>query len=396
MSRFALVLAVLLAVTTPCSAQTPDTLLSHGGAPSSPPSPVLPMPPDFPRGRISGTMFGDCYYNATGNPEHVYDATGADLGQAHIDSKNPITQDLNGVQLRRVYFQLDNDLSIRYSTRFRLEVDSKSLTSDGKFGVAVKAAYLQARSIVPRGDFLFGVLSTPTFQNSEDFWRYRAVEKTLVDFRGLVSSADVGLQLRGYCDRSHRVGYLAMIGNGQGQKAENNRFKRLYLSLPLRFGDLRIEPYADYQGVRVNLDKAKPVQPDSAAVNNDQATFKVFVGYEFRRWALGFEAVDRVNHLGPAANQEPRGLSVFARGTATPTLDAFARLDYWQPDRRNVNRVDSYLWIAGLDWQPFKDIHVMPNLEAMRYVAKGTTVAPSHHELQARVTFYYAFSGPRS
>jgi ribonuclease-3 len=33
----------------------------------------------------------------------------------------------------------------------------------------------------------------------------------------------------------------------------------------------------------------------------------------------------------------------------TATLAGFARFDLWQPDRRLDNRVDSQLWIAGLD-----------------------------------------------
>ena len=89
-------------------------------------------------------------------------------------------------------------------------------------------------------------------------------------------------------------------------------------------------------------------------------------------------------------------MSVFARGTITPTVGAFARFDHWIPDRRNDNRVDSQLWIAGVDWQPFKDVHVMPNVEATQYLKQGTAVPPSHHDLQARITFYYKFAKPQS
>src|SRR5215831_11777725 len=170
------ILLALIAA-APCAAQT--------SAPTS-------TPPDYPRGRISGYMFGDYYYNLNGIPNHVYDAAGNDLGKNYIDATNvPITQDLNGIQLRRVYFQLDNDLSVKYATRFRLEVDSKSLTSDAKLGVNVKNAYLQAKSIVPRGDGYFGMMTTPTFEYAEDFWGYRALEKTISDFQGIASSADL-------------------------------------------------------------------------------------------------------------------------------------------------------------------------------------------------------------
>ena len=107
--------------------------------------------------------------------------------------------------------------------------------------------------------------------------------------------------------------------------------------------------------------------------------------------------MDRVNHWAAGPNREPRGVSVFARGAATSTVAAFARFDAWTPDRNLVDRVDSQLWIAGLDWQPFKDVHVMPNIEATQYIRKGNPKNfPSHHDLQARVTFYYRFSRPQS
>jgi hypothetical protein len=275
-------------------------------------------------------------------------------------------------------------------------MDSKALTSDGKIGAYVKNAYLQAKSVLPRGDFYFGMINTPTWENSEEFWQYRSIEKTIADFRGLASSSDIGVGLKGYADPDHHLGYSGMVGTGTGQKPETDRFKKLYLAVPIRLGDLRIEPYADYQAVRVNLNATSPAEPDSTALNNDQATWKIFAGYEFRRVALGLEALSRVNHKSGVPNQEPRGYSLFARGAFTPTVAAFARVDQWEPNHRADNRVDSRLWIAGLDWQPFRDVHIMPNVEATEYVAKGTAVTPTHHDLQARVTFYYRYSKPQS
>jgi len=401
MTGRAWIVAAALTVAVPCSAQMSATGSSSPDSASAPPpisiSALIPQtPPDFPRGRISGLVFGDLYGNLSGDPNHVYDANGADLGQVNIDGKKPITKDLNGLQIRRIYFQLDNDLSVRLATRFRLEADSKSLTSDGKIGVAVRSAYLQAKSLVPRTDLYFGMLVTPTWENSEEFWQYRAIEKTLGDFRSIGGAVDLGLELKGFADPDHHVGYALLLGDGTGQKVENDRFKKLYFTLPLRLGDLRIEPYADYQAVRVKLDAVNPVQPESAAVNNDQSTWKIFAGYEFRRVAVGFEAIDRLNHKGPNPTEEPRGYSFFARATASSTVAVFARFDQWNPNRRKSDRVDSQLWIGGVDWQPFKDVHVIPNVEATQYQARGTAVAPSHHDLQARITLYYRFSRPQS
>jgi hypothetical protein len=345
-----------------------------------PPIPVVATDPDFPRGRISGYMFGDAYYNATGDPQHHYSAAGVDSNLVNIDGTRNIGKDLNGVQFRRVYLQIDNDLSVKFSTRFRLELDSKELTSGGKLGVFVKNAYLQVKNLVPRGNFFFGEITTPTFENSEEFWQYRSIEKTIVDFRGLASSSDLGIELKGFADGGHKVGYSAMIGDGTGQKPETNRYKRFYLAVPLALvRDLKIEPYVDYE---------------MGFAGADRALYKIFAGYELKKGAIGAEFVDQVVHSRVAPNSEPRGYSVFARATPSPTIGAFARYDHWMPNKRAANRVDSDFITAGLDWQPYKDVHVMPNVVQMQYKAQGTAVAPAHHDTQARLTFYYKFSKP--
>jgi hypothetical protein len=324
-------------------------------------------------------MFGDAYYNVTGDPAHNYSGT-ADLDKVNIDGTPNIGKDLNGFQVRRVYFQLDNDLSVKYSTRFRLEMDGKELTSGGKLGVFVKNAYLQAKNVIPRGNFFFGEITTPTFENTEEFWQYRSIEKTIVDFRGLASSSDLGVEMKGFVDGGHKIGYSGMIGDGQGQKPETNRYKRLYLAVPiLPIHDLRIEPYVDYEW---------------GVAGADRALYKLFAGYELKKGAIGAELVDAVAHSRVAPNTEPRGVSLFARAMPTPTLGAFARYDRWNPNKRADNRVDQDLILAGLVWQPYKDVHVMPNVESAQYRAQGTAVAPAHHDTQARLTFYYKFSKP--
>ena len=393
--------AILVALTTllmpwVAQAQTGDRLASSAAADSQdvtqtapepavmtpPPVPVTQTEPDFPRGRISGYMFGDAYYNVAGDPVHVYSGS-ADLGKPNIDGAPNIGKDLNGFQVRRVYFQLDNDLSIKFATRFRLEMDGKELTSGGKLGVFVKNAYLQAKNVVPRGNFFFGEITTPTFENSEEFWQYRSIEKTIADFRGIASSSDLGVELKGYADGGHKIGYSAMIGNGQGQKPETNRYKRFYLAVPLNpVHDLKIEPYVDYE----------PGVPGVAGT--DKVLYKVFAGYEFKKAAIGGEVLDQVAHARGVPNTEARGYSVFARAMPSPTVGAFVRADRWQPNTRTGNRVDQDLLIGGVDWQPYKDVHIMPNVESLQYRAQGTAVAPAHHDTQARITFYYKFSKP--
>jgi hypothetical protein len=344
---------------------------------------VVQTAPDYPRGRISGYMMGDYYYNAAGDPRHAYNSSSnADSGQVQIDGVKVITRDLNGLQFRRLYLQLDNDLSARYSTRVRLEADGKSLTSDTKLGINVKALYVQAKSVLPRMDIYAGLVSVPFFDVTEEYWAYRSIEKVLPDFRGYSPSADMGVQVKGFFDANKVVGYNALIGNGTGQRVESNRQKRVSGSVPVRWKDLHLEPYVDYENI---------------FGGKDRLTYQMLVGYDLpKHGALGYVATNQIQHTPTGPYKELFGHSIFARLQPVPKLGGFARVDLWTPDKRATNRVDQQLWIAGLDWQPFADVHIMPNVEAMQYVAKGNAVVPAHHDLQARITFYWRFSRPQS
>jgi hypothetical protein len=355
-------------------------LALHGSAQAQ----VVQTAPDYPRGRISGYMFGDYYYNAAGDPHHGYNAAGVDSGQVNIDGNGNrvITKDLNGLQFRRLYLQLDNDLSAKYSTRVRLEADSKSLTSDGKLGVNVKALYVQAKSVLPRMDLYAGLVSVPFFDVTEEFWAYRSIEKVLPDFRGFSPSADMGIEAKGFFDANHVLGYTALLGNGTGQKTETNRQKRASASLPVRWKDLHFEPYIDYESI---------------FGGQDHLSWQVMLGYDLpKHGALGYVVTDQVQHTPTGPYRELLGHSIFARIQPVDAFGGFARVDLWSPNRRATSRVDQQLWIVGLDWQPFKDVHVMPNVEAMQYTSHGTAVVPPHHDLQARITFFWKFARPQS
>ena len=344
---------------------------------------VVQTAPDYPRGRISGYMFGDYYWNVAGDPRHAYNtSTGVDSGQVQIDGVKNITKDLNGLQFRRLYLQLDNDLSARYSTRVRLEADGKSLTSDTKLGINVKALYVQAKSVLPRMDIYAGLVSVPFFDVTEEFWAYRSIEKVLPDFRGYSPSADMGVQVKGYFDANKMFGYNALVGNGTGQRVENNRQKRISGSLPFRWKDLRVEPYADYENI---------------FGGKDRFTWQAMVGYDLpKHGAVGYVMTTQIQHAPTGPYKELVGHSIFARIQPIEAIGGFARVDLFTADKRATNRNNQQLWIAGLDWQPFKDVHVMPNVEAMQYFAEGSYVKLPHNDLQARITFYWRFSRPQS
>jgi hypothetical protein len=167
-----------------------------------------------------------------------------------------------------------------------------------------------------------------------------------------------------------------MVGTGTGQRPETNRYKRFYVGAPVSFSIFKIEPYVDYED-----------WPDG----HDRATYRVFSGAKFGQGAVGLELYDQVRH----GQSEQRAGSLYGRWKPGQ-LGLFARVDYWDPNVDAADRVRQWLWIGGVDWEPSKDVHLMPNFETMRYDAHGAATAPASEDLQLRLTFYYRFSGPGS
>ncbi|MEX0736744.1 MAG: hypothetical protein WD182_04830, partial [Bacteroidota bacterium] len=79
-----------------------------------------------------------------------------------------------------------------------MEADQSALTASNKLLVYIKDAYLIWRGMLGSGhDVIFGISPTPSFQTSEEIWGYRSLEKTILDHRGLVSSRDIGIDVKG-------------------------------------------------------------------------------------------------------------------------------------------------------------------------------------------------------
>jgi hypothetical protein len=51
---------------------------------------------------------------------------------------------------------------------------------------------VQVKNVVPGGNALFGMLTTPIFETADEGGDTGPIEKTIADFRGLASSSDLG------------------------------------------------------------------------------------------------------------------------------------------------------------------------------------------------------------
>jgi len=336
------------------------------------------------KGRISGYMFGDYFYNL--------------LRDNEIDSfentANGGEKDVNGIQFRRIYFTYDYNISSKFSSRFRFEADQKSTTSNNKVGVYVKDAYLKWRNIFNGSDFIFGIQPTPAFEISEEIWGHRFLEKTIMDLRGIVSSRDIAVSLKGKLNSDGTIKYWLMFGNGAGNKPELDKYNRYYAHLQFTpfenftttiYGDIKVRP-----GVNdpKNVDKKLP--------SND-ITYALFIGYKQREnFSIGIEGFlhQRQNgmiDINELMNRNGLGFSAFGSYNINKEFSIASRYDFFDPNIDKNTTGDLRNWMLfSFNYKPDEKVTISPNIiyETYQKSTDGRTFEPS---LTLRITFFYTF-----
>lgn len=315
-------------------------------------------------GKISGYMFGDYYYVAANHDE--------------------VREGKNGFWFRRIYFTYDHGLSENFSIRFRIEMNSAgNFTSNNKLEPFVKDAYLKWKH--SRHTIIFGLSSTPTWDVIEKIWGYRAVEKTPLDLQKFGSSRDFGLAFKGSLDSQNRVNYHFMIANGSGTGTENNEGKKLLFSLGAKFTDnFFVEGYADFE--------ERPGR-------TNRYTLQGFVAYQREDFRLGVQLAHQTRQTGEGLEDLKLQIaSVFAAVKLSQQAWSLVRFDRTFDPNSFGNKISyipfdatakSNFFLAGVDITPIKNVHIIPNVEAVVYdevsgERPDTDVIP-------RITFYYVW-----
>ena len=314
-------------------------------------------------GKISGYMFGDYYYMAS--------------------SHNEALEDANGFWFRRIYFTYDQALNEDFEVRFRLEMNSAGdFTSKTNLEPFVKDAYLKWKH--GRHSILFGISPTPTWDLIESVWGYRSVEKTPLDLQKFGSSRDFGLAFKGSLDSEKRVNYHFMIANGNSTSSENNAGKKLLLSVTGKINNhILVEGYGDFEG-----------RPGVS----DRYTLQGFVAYQYDNFRLGLQFAQQNREVGEGLEDLKLQVgSVFAAAKISEKTWGFARIDRLfdpSPDGAKISYIPfdptakSTFLLVGLDLMPIKEVHIMPNVEAVLYDENDAGVSPDN-DVIPRVTFYY-------
>ncbi|MBS4027699.1 MAG: hypothetical protein KGZ58_03585 [Ignavibacteriales bacterium] len=320
-------------------------------------------------GKISGYVFGDYYFKLGG------DSSGASSQYSALKKDN------QAFQFRRMYLYYDHTFDEKYSAQFLLEGNDKALEPGGKHGIFVKTAYLEIKNVYTNANLWFGLIPAPTWTLSERTWNYRSVEKTIMDFRGLGGGTDMGVGLRGKFDSEGMFNYAGMIGNGNGQKPENNRYKKYYLSLNAKLTkEFVIEGYFDFE---------------PAANDANKTSLKGFVAYQTNKITIGVEAMQQRQRKANAGNDKtPIGLSLFSRVPfpSQEKINVFVRFDIYNPDSKMKNAgYSENFFVVGLDYMPIPDIHLMPNFWVNTFSDKSAAKIKKDADLVARITFYYVY-----
>ncbi len=324
-------------------------------------------------GKLWGLVFGDYYYKVSG------DSTGGTTQYAAYPKS------FQAFELRRVQLGYDYTFSDKFTSSFLLEGTDKILTST-RLGVFIKTAFVEWKAF-DNASFAIGLLPTPTWgwAFSEKIWNHRSIEKTISDMRGLGIATDLGVSTRGKFDKAGNYGFAFMIGNGNSQKPEFNKFKKYYGTLFAKpISGLTLEMYADYEPN--NDDKNK-------------TTLRGFTGYQYKKFNIGAEVVQQTQKNAGGVNIDavPFGISSFVWGTLyskkeKPVLNAFARFDLFDPNTKNdsVGYKENFITL-GLDYMPIDNIHFMPNVWINSYSGKSTTAPEKKADVVARMTFYFVY-----
>ena len=381
-------------------------------------------------GKVWGYVFGDYAYV---NHADQYASSRANSNVTYENSTGATwPQNYSAFDFRRIYLGYDYSFAPKFSSQLTLanEEGKPNIDQSSNRDFYIKYASIRWKGLYHNADLVIGQQQTVGFvYSSEMVWGYRAIEKTITDLHGLISSTDLGVSLMGKFNNEGTLGYDAMVGNNNGAKLPTSQYKRFYGDLWASLMDhkLIIQIYGD--GFR-NLpsNKYDPYSGHTSDVNDKYwtNTMKAFAAYTTPRFTFGVEyfmqnTVDGLRYKGPSGGDTStiaaNGLSIFARGQIIPgKLAAYAMYDLYTNDKNystNLSNEDSIakkvggyssyngsynesFLVAGLDFMPNKNLHIMPNVWYYAFdnkeASNGIGYLKNDNYMVYRITFYYTFN----
>ena len=363
-----------------------------------------------PSGKLWGYTFGDFYYKGHADS----------FNRGGANQYTGIEKGRNAFQIRRIYLGYTYEISQSFTAELLLAAEDNitnssgvttgDLLGDNKLSLYIKLANLRWKNIWKGTDLVLGQVATPVFPLlTETIWGYRSIERTVADIRR-TPSFDLGASLQGKFDSKGNFGYNLMVGNGNGARPENDKYKWLYGDVFAKFLDKRLvfDLYVDY--VKMN---------ETKTWDHSHNMVKGFAAYTTPSFTVGIEAfTNHGNEDNVGINAATRdtvsakamAISTYVRGNVVKEkLGFFVRMDNYNPNVDYDNSLyTSYkgltanyepnnkelFFTCGLDFTPVKNVHFMPNVWYNRYTSNMAGQSGSSYrdyDLVYRLTFYYVY-----
>ncbi len=329
------------------------------------------------KGEIDGYMVGEYYFNLD---HHTGSMDDSGIKGAH------------GFWFRRIYFTYNNTLSDTIKMRLRLEMNSTSdLFSTSSLVPYVKDAYLSWK-FTGSSSLTAGIQSPPSFNQVEEFWGYRPLEKTPLDLYRWTSSRDFGISVKG----GKAAVYHVMYANGSSNKSEDNNGKKLFGSFGYKSEGVFVEGMAQYERAKSSGD--------------DDVILQAFGGYQDNWGRVGLQYAyrdykDNINDETYKYNIT----SIFVVFKASEKIELIGRWDYNFGDGYKTSfsgdKIDyiqfaknhEFNWfLAAISWEAHKNVWIIPNIKYTSYSTNDKLEASPTYEkpgndLYAYLTLYFKF-----
>ncbi len=264
------------------------------------------------------------------------------VGSSPVDAEEGI----HGFTYRRLYLTTDFQLADDWNGRARLEANDET---SGPRGPApfVKDLYL---TWTYSGDHsaTLGVAPPPAFQIAERVWGYRSLEKTILDFQGIVSSRDFGIRLDGPIASGDLFHYAAMYANNSGARPESDVYKRAYVQIDAQATEaMQFSVGADHAGYGDSRESSTRLSG--------------FGGYSSDAFRLGVEIFYSSTTMRSDDRFDHTGLSLFGAVQLSPRFEAVGRVDRAKQGLPGADMFETFV-IGGVSFQPNEFIELTPNV----------------------------------
>lgn len=212
-----------------------------------------------------------------------------------------------------------------------------------------------------------GLTGLLQFKLQEDYWEHRYVLKSFQDLNKMGHSVDLGVTAQYTFNRY--ISADISLTNGAGykdiSKSESKRYAAGLNLSPLKglvfrvYGDI----YNESESLRDKLPEG--CESDNYKYRN-QYNLSLFSGYKNELISLGAE-FNKMFNKGFIDSKNCYGYSFYSSVNLSPKWNVYARYDIMNSNTpsgyiEKWNSLDGQLMIAGIEYQPIKQLKISPNL----------------------------------